>query len=108
MKDSVLVALTTCADNAAATRLARELVRSGQAACVNIVPSITSLYNWQGELKEDRESLLVIKTTQSGFAHIKQVIAELHDYDIPELICLDVVDGSLDYLNWVQAQVRKG
>jgi periplasmic divalent cation tolerance protein len=108
MKDSVLVALTTCADNAAATRLAREIVRSGQAACVNIVPSITSLYNWQGDLQEDQESLLVIKTTRAGFARIKQVIGQLHDYDVPELIGVEAVDGSTDYLDWVRSQGRRG
>jgi periplasmic divalent cation tolerance protein len=75
------------------------------AACVNIIPQIASIYRWQGSIEEARESLLVIKTTAAAFEDVRQAIAKLHSYELPECICLAVEDGSPNYLAWVGESV---
>jgi periplasmic divalent cation tolerance protein len=100
-----LVAFTTCGDELQAAELARVLVERRVAACVNIVPHIRSLYRWQGEVCDDVESMLIIKTNASTMPALKETLAQAHAYELPELIALDVADGSDDYLAWVGAQL---
>ena len=92
--------LTTCPDEPSAESLARALVERRLAACVNIVPGVRSFYRWEGEIHDDGELLLLIKTAASVDA-LRAAIDELHPYDVPELAALEIADGSPAYLRWV-------
>jgi len=100
-----LVILCTCPDHAIAGRLARSLVQQRLAACVNIVPAIRSIYSWQGELCDDKEVLLVIKTLQSRFAELEAWLCEHHPYDVPEVVAISAEHVSADYLAWIASSV---
>jgi periplasmic divalent cation tolerance protein len=100
-----LVILCTCPDDAIAGRLARSLVEQRLAACVNIVPAIRSIYSWQGELCDDKEVLLVIKTLQSRFPELEAWLREHHPYDVPEVVALPAEHVSADYLAWIASGV---
>jgi len=95
------LAITTTTDLAEAERLARDLVGRQLAACVNIVPSVKSIYRWKGEVASDDEQLLLIKTRAELIAPLKAAIESGHSYDCPELIVLDITDGSGPYLAWL-------
>lgn len=82
------LALTTCVDSDSAASLAALLVERRVAACVNIVPGIRSIYRWQGKIEDETECLLIIKTVADRVVELKASIAELHSYDVPELIVL--------------------
>ena len=103
MKTSgVSVALCTCPPPEA-VRLAGLLVEGGLAACVNVLPSVQSIYRWEGKLENEEESLLIIKTTTAAFPALRDALAEAHPYDVPEILRLDVADGLPAYLEWVLA-----
>ena len=99
------IVLTTTASEEEAQKIARHLVEHQIAACVNIVPHITSIYRWQNKVEEAREWLLIIKTTAAAFEDIRQAIAQLHSYEVPECICLAIEDGSANYLEWIAESV---
>ena len=100
MTDKIVV-LSTCGSAEEARKLARALVESRLAACVNIVPAIESVYRWQGTVEAAEELLLAIKTSRSLFDQVSAKIRELHSYELPEVIALAVEDGSPAYLNWL-------
>jgi periplasmic divalent cation tolerance protein len=104
MTDKRIVFTTTGSDEEAA-RIAHRLVEQSLAACVNIVPQITSIYRWQGKVEEAREWLLIVKTTAGAFAQVREAIAGLHSYEVPECICLTIEDGSPNYLQWIAESV---
>jgi periplasmic divalent cation tolerance protein len=95
------IVLTTAGSEEEAQKIARHLVEDRLAACVNIVPQIISVYRWEGNVEEAREWLLVVKTTAAAFVQVREAIAEIHSYELPECICLNIEDGSNDYLQWV-------
>lgn len=101
----VSVVLVTAPDRDTAERLGRVLVEERLAACVNVVPAITSIYRWEGQVETDEETLLMIKTSTGGFAALRRRVVELHPYDTPEVLALDVRDGSREYLDWVLGSV---
>lgn len=101
----VLVALCTCPDAQTAAVLARTLVNEHLAACVNAVPNVISTYRWDGEVREDAEVLLLIKTTRERFDALKARLPELHPYEVPELVALEAVDGLAGYMDWVRREV---
>jgi periplasmic divalent cation tolerance protein len=96
-----LLCLSTCPDAETAARIARVLVEEQLAACVNRVPGTASTYRWQGKIHEDAEVLLLIKTTRARFDTLRTRLAELHPYEVPELIALDIADGLPAYLDWL-------
>jgi periplasmic divalent cation tolerance protein len=100
-----VVALTTLPADFDATPLAQELVGSGLAACVNIVPAVTSVYTWKGVPQVDREQQLIIKTTAGMAGELWRALKERHPYDVPEFVVVPIVDGSEDYLGWIQESV---
>lgn len=104
---TVLACLTTCPDAETAERIAEALVGEGLAACVNLLPGVTSIYRWQGVVERSAEVLLVIKTTESGFAALRDRLVELHPYELPELIAVQVGLGLAAYLDWVREEVAR-
>ena len=104
----LLVVFVTVGDEAAAGRIARVIVEERLAACVNIVPSIRSIYHWQGSIEEGGESLLMIKTGRELLEDLKARIREIHPYDLPELIALSVEDGLKEYIGWALGELRVG
>jgi len=104
MSDFVL-ALTTLPGDFDATALAQDLVGSGHAACVNIIPGLKSVYTWEGVPQVDQEQQLVIKTTEHQVDALWEALSERHPYDVPEFLVVPVIDGSEEYLNWVDKNV---
>lgn len=99
-----LVVLSTAGSREDGERLARALVEERLAACVNLVPGVRSFYRWKGSVCCDEEVLLVIKSTRERFAALRERVRELHSYELPELICLDLSGGDPEYLAWVVAE----
>jgi periplasmic divalent cation tolerance protein len=83
-------------------KIARNLVESKLVACVNIIQNISSIYRWKGEIQEDSEYLLLIKTTEEKGDLLIQKINHLHSYENPECIGLKIEKGSKKYLNWIK------
>jgi periplasmic divalent cation tolerance protein len=104
MTDKQLV-LTTTASLAEGKKLARALVERRLAACVNVLPKMESVYRWQGKIEASQECLLLIKTTKAAFARLRDAIRELHSYEVPECIALNVDDGAGPYLQWIDESI---
>jgi len=98
--------LTTTESMSQARRIADALIEHKLAACVNIVPHVQSIYRWKGKAEEAEEWLLWIKTTSEAFERVRDLIRELHSYELPECLCLAVEDGSPDYLRWIEDSVE--
>ncbi|MAZ67068.1 MAG: divalent-cation tolerance protein CutA [Kangiellaceae bacterium] len=105
--EQTVVYFCTCPSPDSATDLANTLVTEKLAACVNIVPAISSIYEWQGELCRDQEALLIIKTTQGKFNALEKRVTEQHPYDVPELIGFDVSNGHPPYINWLISTIHE-
>ena len=99
--------VTTVGTEEQANVLARELVARRQAACVNIVPGIRSIYRWQGKICNDGEYLLIAKTLESEYRAVAATIQELHPYDVPEILTFDVGRGEEQFLEWIASSVDK-
>lgn len=104
MQAEYLLVLTTCASEDQAAQIAEALIKANAAACCNIVKDVRSLYIWRDKLEDDQEVLLLTKTTVSAFPKVREMIKNLHSYDVPEIIALPIVDGSTDYLDWIKEQ----
>jgi periplasmic divalent cation tolerance protein len=102
----VRVVLMTAPDEAIATQIAGRLVSEELVACGNILPSVRSIYRWEGKVCEDAEVLVIFKTTEAKVPLVSERIIALHPYDCPEVIALPVDGGSRAYLDWVQGAVR--
>ena len=100
------IVLTTAGSQEEARKIASHLVEHQLAACVNIIPQIQSIYRWQGKVEENREWLLLIKTTEGNFAAVRDAIEELHSYDLPESIAVAIEEGSSAYLQWIEQSVN--
>ncbi len=85
-----------------AKMLAYKLVKDKLAACVNIVSGVTSVYEWKNEICEDNEYLLIIKTKSDLYEKLETEIKELHPYDVPEIVSLQIDKGAKSYLNWIE------
>ena len=99
------VVLVTAPDEAVAESLVRQLVEEGVAACGNIVPGITSIYRWRGQVEREREVLVVFKTTVAGAVRLAERVPQLHPYEVPEVLVLPVERGHGPYLNWISENV---
>jgi len=104
MSDFVL-ALTTLPSDFDTAQLAQEIVGSGLAACVTILPGIRSVYTWQGRIQIEQEQQLNIKTTTSQVDPLWDLVSDRHPYDMPEFVIVPIVDGSEEYLKWVDQSV---
>ncbi len=96
------VSFTTTNSEKEAKKLAQQLVQDRLAACVNIVPKIRSFYEWDGEIHDDTEYLLIIKSPKSKLDLVKGFIDQVHTYEVPEFISFEITDALPDYLQWVR------
>jgi len=102
-----VVILITATTDEEARNIANGLLAQRKAACVNIVPGVSSLFWWQGQLDSASESLLIVKTKTSLLNDIIALVRELHSYDVPEIIALPVIGGNQDYLDWIDTEVKQ-
>lgn len=91
----------TCPETETAEVLAKALVDASEAACVNIVPGLKSVYRWDNETQVDNEALLLIKTQQTRMKDLRNRVAAIHPDETPEIVAVPIVDGSPDYLSWL-------
>lgn len=82
-------------------KIAKALVEKRLASCVNIIPGLRSIYRWEGKVCDDKELLLIAKTTEGLFKELEKEVKSLHSYKVPEIIALPIVNGSRDYLDWI-------
>jgi periplasmic divalent cation tolerance protein len=105
MTDTRLI-LVTASPRAEAKRIAHALVEEHLAACVNLISEVHSVYRWNEAIETADEVLLLIKTQQEKVDAVRTRVHELHSYELPEFLVLDVADGSDAYLAWIAASVR--
>ncbi|MBF0457621.1 MAG: divalent-cation tolerance protein CutA [Nitrospirae bacterium] len=97
------VVLVTVPNNKTAKTIAETLVSEGLAKCVNIANDIKSIFRWEGKVQKEEELLMIIKTKKSNFPSLMTKVRELHPYTMPEIIALPIVDGSEEYLGWLNS-----
>jgi periplasmic divalent cation tolerance protein len=107
MTDQVILALTTCPDEASSRAIATALVQERLAACVNRVGGLRSTYIWDARLQDAEEILLIIKTTAARLQALEARLKALHPYELPELLAIPVAGGNERYLDWVRMGVTK-
>ncbi len=97
-----IVVFVTASDEDEAAKIAKALVESRLAGCVNIIKDIRSIYSWQGKIEDEKEVLMVAKTQRTLFDPLMKKVKELHSYTVPEIIALPIIQGSEDYLKWLK------
>ena len=102
MSTTLQIALCTVPDEKTAGKIADALVAEKLAACINIVPSIMSVYRWNDAIEHDQELLLLIKTSESTWPLLEARILELHPYELPEIIAVPIHTGQTDYTQWIK------
>lgn len=107
MSDYLIVLVTAPGNDEAAT-MASALVQERLAACVNILPGVRSFYRWEGKVQDDPEVMMVIKTRRTLISKLEAHIKELHPYDVPEFVAMDIAHGSAEYLGWLAASTQEG
>ncbi|MHA1409488.1 MAG: divalent-cation tolerance protein CutA [Candidatus Odinarchaeia archaeon] len=90
-----------------AEKIANIVVSGKIAACVNIIPKITSIYWWKGKIEKDEECLLVIKTLEEKYSELEKIIFKSHSYENPEIICIPITKGSKKYFKWIEDSLKK-
>lgn len=102
--DVIIVLCTMPATGDTAAEIARTVVGEGLVACVNLVPGVRSIYRWQGEVCDDTEVLAIMKTTPTQFEPLRSRLIELHPYDLPEVIALDITHAHPPYRDWILSE----
>jgi periplasmic divalent cation tolerance protein len=97
-----IVVFITASDEDEAAKIAKTLIESKLAGCVNIIKNIRSIYRWQGKIEDEKEVLMVVKTQKILFDSLMKKVKELHSYTVPEIIALPIIQGSEDYLKWLK------
>lgn len=106
MHNTYKVILCTVPDEGTAAQISRALVTEKLAACCNIIPGLRSIYRWKGDICDDAEYLLIIKTRAEAYERLEKRIRELHPYETPEVLALTVNRGLSNYLKWVDENVE--
>jgi len=104
-RTSVVAVVSTAPDFDVAQRIGTALVEERLAACANIVEGVTSIYRWKGSVQREPEVLMVLKTTSDAVELLRQRLVELHPYEVPEVVTLEVGGGHRPYLDWVLSAV---
>ncbi len=105
MSEEIVVLVTCPADEG--LKIARVLVEEQLAACVNIVPGLTSVFRWQGNISEEPEHLLLVKSNKACWEQLQARLFQIHPYDVPEMLCFAIDDGYKPYLDWLQSSLKK-
>ena len=100
-----IVVFSACGSAEEARKLARHLVETRVAACVNVIPGAYSVFHWEGKLEEASEWMLIVKTTRARLEALKSELRKMHSYAVPEVVAVPIVDGSEDYLEWLDREV---
>lgn len=106
MNEDALLVCSTFPEIETARRISNLLVTENFVACANIVPTVESIYRWQGKVEDAQETLVFFKTTSARYSAFQDRLKVLHPYDVPEIICLRIADGLPEYLEWVKANTR--
>ena len=106
MPKEYCLVLSTCPEAETARKLATALVEEHLAACVNILPGLTSVYPWQDRIETAEEHLLLIKTELAAFPDLEAFLKTHHPYELPEIVAVHIVRGSADYLDWITRWLR--
>ena len=106
MEENANVVVFITSTDEEAPKIAEALLMQKKAACVNIVPKVSSLFWWQDKLDSAQESLLIVKTKASLLNEIVALVKEIHSYDVPEIIALPIAGGNQDYLEWIDREVE--
>ena len=104
---SARIVLTTTSNPDEAALLARTLVEERLAACATLIPAVESIYHWEGQIETSTEALLLLKTIPEQLPALESRLRELHSYQVPEFLVLDIESGTLPYLEWLHASLRK-
>jgi periplasmic divalent cation tolerance protein len=103
---NTIIVLSTTDTPELAEKIAAALLDAHEAACVNIVPGVRSIYRWEGKVCNESECLLLIKSSAENFGAIQERIRLMHSYQVPEIIALPISEGDPEYLKWLQASLR--
>jgi periplasmic divalent cation tolerance protein len=103
--DQAVIVVLVAAPTDISSKLARTLIESRAAACVNTVKGVHSTYRWEGKVVEDTEDVLLAKTTRASYAELERVVLKNHPYALPEVLALDTAGGNKKYLDWVRENV---
>jgi periplasmic divalent cation tolerance protein len=101
-----VILIVTAPDKKEANRLADMILKKRLAACVNLIPGMTSRYWWKGKMRKGSEVLMVIKTRKALFKKLERLVKENHPYELPEIIAIPIVAGSPEYLNWINSETK--
>lgn len=107
MNKNFLLVFCTCPNQETAKKLAHDLVANHFAACVNLIPQITSIYRWQNTIETAEEYFLIIKTTATLYSQAENFIRANHPYEIPEIIATPIAQGLPEYLSWLAGALKK-
>lgn len=102
MNSDTLMVYCTCPDEPSAASIANRIVAAGLAGCVNIVPGLTSVYKWEGEMKSGTEVLLLIKTSAQKVDQLTAELVSVHPYELPEVIAVPISAGHQPYIDWIK------
>jgi periplasmic divalent cation tolerance protein len=105
---TIILVFCTVSTEKEAVDIAETLVQREEAACVNIVPMVRSIYRWKGQVLTEAEQLMIIKTTQPLLEDVKKTVKELHSYELPEIVAVTVSDGDRNALSWIASVVKGG
>ena len=106
-KIEYIVVLITTSSLDEAKRIGTSLIDNKLAACTNIISSVESIFRWQGEVCNEKEAMLIVKTRRGIFNDLQSKVKELHSYDVPEIIALPILDGNSDYLKWLDSSINQ-
>ena len=105
-KIEYIVVLITTSSLDEAKSIGSSLINNKLAACTNVISSVESIFKWQGEVCNEKEAMLIVKTRKDIFNDLQSKVKELHSYDVPEIIALPILDGNSDYLKWLDSSIN--
>jgi len=108
MNDGYIMVFSTAPSGEQAAVIAKAAIDEGLAACCNIVPGLRSIYKWKGEVCDESEVLCIFKTRGALFERLRDRIREIHPYEVPEVVRVDITGGLADYLDWIGANTIGG
>lgn len=104
-KSEIIIVFVTVPGLREGSRISKAILTSRLAACVNVIPGVQSIYKWKGKIVQEKEAMLVLKTTRLRYRKLEQKIKELHPYEVPEVIAIPLICGSPQYVEWVTREV---